>query len=172
VLPIEALLQKFLCMYGVMLRTEVIAGAIMQGAVTHHDGGCLCGALRFRVTALPLDSGYCHCRMCQRNSGAPVVAWVTFPATSFAWISGVPGTFASSSHGKRQFCSHCGSYLVFLSAKSPAEVSVNTASFDDPGAYPPKKHIYSESRIPWFRTDDGLPNYLGNDGSQLVDSNE
>lgn len=40
-----------------------------------HDGGCLCGRVRFRVTAEALDSGYCHCRMCQRNSGAPTVAW-------------------------------------------------------------------------------------------------
>jgi hypothetical protein len=59
-----------------------------------HDGGCLCGKLRFRVTAPMLESGYCHCRMCQKNSGAPVVAWVTFPAASFSWI-GEPGTYAA-----------------------------------------------------------------------------
>ena len=129
--------------------------------MTNHDGGCLCGGLRFQVTAAPLDSGYCHCRMCQRNSGAPVVAWTTFPAASFAWLAGVPATFASSSHGQRQFCSNCGSYVLFRSSKSPAEVSVNTASFDNPGAYPPKKHIYTESRISWFHTDDDLPRHPG-----------
>lgn len=133
--------------------------------MTVQDGGCLCGALRFRVTVPLLDSGYCHCRMCQKNSGAPVVAWVTFPADGFAWIAGAPGTFASSSHGKRQFCSHCGSYLVFLSTKSPGEVSINTASFDDPLAFPPQKHIYAMSRIGWFHTDDDLPRHLGSGGS-------
>lgn len=55
--------------------------------MTSHDGGCLCGKLRFRVTAAPLDAGYCHCRMCQRNSGAPVVAWVTFPAASWFYTA-------------------------------------------------------------------------------------
>jgi hypothetical protein len=145
---------------------------MMAGAVTDHDGGCLCGALRFRVTAAPFDSGYCHCRMCQRNSGAPVVAWVTFPTPSFVWTSGVPKSFASSSHGQRQFCSRCGSYVVFLSAESPAEISVNTASFDDPAAFPPKKHIYSESRILWFRTADSLPRHRGNDSSPLLDADE
>ena len=144
----------------------------MESAVTDHDGGCLCGALRFRVTAAPLDSGYCHCRMCQRNSGAPVVAWVTFPTPSFVWTKGVPGSFASSAHAQRQYCSQCGSYLVFLSAKSPAEISVNTASCDDPGAFPPRRHIYWESRIPWFRTDDSLPRHLRNDSSPLVDDGE
>jgi len=140
--------------------------------MTIHEGGCLCGAVRFRVTAGPLDSGYCHCRMCQRNSGAPVVAWVTFPAKSFDWIAGVPGTYASSAHGKRQFCSDCGSYLVFLSTKSPAEVSVNTASFDDPEAFPPQKHIFTESRIAWFRTADALPVHLGYGGPQAGAASE
>jgi hypothetical protein len=137
----------------------LIAGRIKEGTMSDHEGGCLCGELRFRVTAPARDSGYCHCRTCQKNSGAPVVAWVTFPAESFSWIGAMPDTYASSAHGKRNFCSHCGSYLVFVSSKSPEEVSVNTASFDDPGAYPPLKHIYAGSRIPWFHTDDALPNH-------------
>lgn len=140
--------------------------------MTNHDGGCLCDALRFRVTEGPLDSGYCHCRMCQKNSGAPVVAWATFAAKSFSWIAGVPGTYASSSHGERQFCSNCGSYLVFLSAKSRGEVSVNTASFDDPEAFPPQKHIYAQSRIAWFHTDDDLPSHPGSGGAQPADSGD
>jgi hypothetical protein len=97
--------------------------------------------------------------MCQRNSGAPTVAWVTFPATSFSWIAGEPGTYASSPPAQRHFCASCGSYLVFCSRKTPAEVSVNTASLDDPGAFPPQKHIFAASRIPWFHTRDDLPAY-------------
>jgi hypothetical protein len=126
-----------------------------------HEGGCLCAKVRFRVTAAPLDSGYCHCRMCQRNSGAPVVAWVTFPTTGFAWIAGKPAEYPSSTDAKRFFCASCGSYLVFASAKSPEEISVNTASFDTPADFPPRKHIFIESRIPWFHTDDELPEKVG-----------
>ncbi len=129
--------------------------------MTNHDGGCLCGKLRFRVTAPSLDAGYCHCRMCQRNSGAPVVAWVTFPAISFSWMVGEPGVYASSACAKRSFCTTCGSYLAFQSSKLPGEVSVNTASFDDPDAFPPQKHIFSESRIKWFNTRDQLPRFQG-----------
>lgn len=135
------------------------------------DGGCLCGKVRFRVTAPPLDSGYCHCRMCQRNSGAPVVAWVIFPTASFSWISGQPGVYASSDHAKRNFCAGCGSYLVFTSTKFPAEVSVNTASFDEPKAFPPRKHIFVESRISWFQTADNLPHHQGYGESGAHDSN-
>jgi hypothetical protein len=126
-----------------------------------HEGGCLCGTLRFRVTAPALDSGYCHCRMCQRNSGAPVVAWATFPAASFSWTAGDPATYPSSTQASRRFCASCGSYLVFASAQSPGEISVNTASFDSPEAFPPRKHIFVESRLPWFRTADNLPEHVG-----------
>jgi hypothetical protein len=132
----------------------------MARSTHHQEGGCLCGKLRFLVTAAALDTGYCHCRMCQKNSGAPVVAWATFPSTNFAWTEGKPDSYASSSNAKRQFCSKCGSYLVFLSTKSPNEVSVNTASFDHPQTYPPRKHIYAGSRIVWFKTEDALPSHI------------
>jgi hypothetical protein len=138
----------------------------------NHDGGCLCGKVRFRVIAPPLDGGYCHCRMCQRNSGAPVVAWVIFPTASFSWTSGEPGVYASSDHAKRNFCARCGSYLVFTSTKFPTEVSVNTASFDDPNAFPPRKHIFVESRISWFQAADNLPRRQGYGESGALDSND
>ena len=40
-----------------------------------HTGGCLCGAIRYRITGAPVEALYCHCRMCRRAHGAPVVAW-------------------------------------------------------------------------------------------------
>ena len=125
-----------------------------------YEGGCLCGSVRYRVAAAAIETGYCHCRMCQRNSGAPVVAWTTFPATGFSWIAGSPASYVSSPQIQRQFCAHCGSYLVFRREDS-TEVSVNTASLDDPGAFQPQMHIFIESRIPWFRTDDDLPQHVG-----------
>lgn len=126
-----------------------------------HEGGCLCGKVRFRVTAAALDSGYCHCRMCQRNSGAPVVALATFPTAGFQWIAGKAAEYRSSANATRRFCADCGSYMVFSSTTSPEEISVNTASFDAPEAFPPRKHIFVESRLPWFHTADDLPEKIG-----------
>jgi hypothetical protein len=97
---------------------------------------------------------------------------VTFPAASFSWIAGEPGTYASSAHGKRQFCSGCGSYLVFLSANYPAEVSINTASFDDPGAFAPRMHIFAESRISWFHIADQLPSHTDFGGFHPADAGD
>lgn len=129
--------------------------------MTDHEGGCLCGRVRFRVSGPCSDSGYCHCRMCQRNSGAPVVAWVTFPAEAFVWTGGAPRTHASSTHGRREFCADCGSYIVFRSMDRPEEISVNTAALDEPEVFAPRKHIFAESRIAWFEVADDLPRYVG-----------
>ena len=47
------------------------------------EGGCICGAIRYRVTGHPTNSMICHCQTCRRVSASPVVAWVTFPAAQF-----------------------------------------------------------------------------------------
>lgn len=129
--------------------------------MSEYEGGCLCGQVRFRISALPGDTGYCHCRMCQRNSGAPAVAWVIFPAASFRWTAGTAATYKSSARANRSFCANCGSYMVFTTEECPTEVSVNTASLDHPNSCPPRMHIFTRSRIPWFSVDDELPRYDG-----------
>lgn len=128
--------------------------------MTTHEGGCLCGKIRFRIAAEALESGYCHCRMCQRNTGAPVVAWTTFPAAVFSWSAGSPATYASSPKVRRQFCADCGSYLTFRREGS-TEISINTTSLDEPESFPPQVHIFVESRISWFDTEDSLPRHVG-----------
>jgi hypothetical protein len=126
-----------------------------------YEGGCLCGKVRFRVSAPMLDSGYCHCRMCQRNSGSPVIAFATFPVEAFGWIRGAPAVYASSANARRQFCAGCGSYMVFQRDDLPQEISVNVGAFDDPTAFPPRSHIFSESRVSWLHIDDDLPRLQG-----------
>ncbi|MGH6933031.1 MAG: GFA family protein [Dongiaceae bacterium] len=123
------------------------------------DGGCLCGAVRFRATGLPLRAGYCHCRLCQLNSGAPVSAWVEIAIEDFAVIKGTPGIYQSSDWGERLFCPTCGSFLLFRGRPEPKSVSVNAASFDDPAQFPPTHHIFVSRRIPWFDTADSLPRH-------------
>jgi hypothetical protein len=123
------------------------------------EGGCLCGAVRLRIDAPPLKSGYCHCRFCQLNSGAPVVAFIELSIASFAYSSGSPGVFYSSARGQREFCPACGSFLVYRNRDAPTTVSVNTASLDDPSPFSPTHHIFASRRIPWFDTADDLPRH-------------
>jgi hypothetical protein len=123
------------------------------------EGGCLCRAVRFRIDAAPVKSGYCHCRYCQLNSGAPVVAYVEVPIAAFAYTAGTPGVFHSSSWGQREFCAGCGSFLVYRDQQAPATVSINTASLDDPAPFAPTHHLFAARRIPWFDTADDLPRH-------------
>jgi hypothetical protein len=122
-------------------------------------GGCLCGAVRFRIDAPPVRSGYCHCRFCQLNSGAPVVAWIEIPVAAFAYVAGIPGIYQSTSWGQREFCAACGSFLLYRDRHAPTTVSINTASLDDPSRFPPTHHVFASRRIPWFDTADALPRH-------------
>src|ERR1700733_1930164 len=117
-----------------------------------HEGGCLCGKVRFRVNLPLIDSGYCHCRMCQRNSGAPAVAWVSVGTAGFSWLSKDPCIYKSSAHAMREFCDKCGSYIAFRSNERTEVISINTSCFDEPERFPPRKHIFVDSRISWFQT--------------------
>ncbi|TNF14933.1 MAG: GFA family protein, partial [Pseudomonadales bacterium] len=69
-----------------------------------HEGGCQCGALRYRIEAPLSDSAHCHCAICRRSSGGILTTWVTVPRTSFQWLQGQPRTFASSASCSRYFC--------------------------------------------------------------------
>jgi hypothetical protein len=119
------------------------------------EGGCMCGAIRYRASA-PIKTGYCHCRMCQRSAGAPVLAWTTVPSTTFAYVKGEPTIYASSAKAQREFCPGCGTQLIFRE-HGESYVDITTASLDAPAGQPPQSHIWRESRIPWFETADALP---------------
>ena len=123
------------------------------------EGGCLCGAVRYRISASPLDSGYCHCRMCQKSSGGPAQASAEIPVAGFTLIQGELKAYRSSATSVRHFCPHCGSQITFRAAVDPAYISVNTPTLDRPEALPPRIHIWCESRIGWFETTDDLPRY-------------
>lgn len=98
--------------------------------------------------------------MCQRSTGAPVVAWITVPASTFDYVKGTPKIHHSSKQAQREFCPDCGTQLVFRKHDLDS-VDITTASLDEPARFPPKLHIWRESRIPWFETNDTLPRSSG-----------
>jgi hypothetical protein len=117
------------------------------------DGGCLCGAVRYRVRGAPLYSVICHCSSCRKASAAPSVAWLTFARDSFRIVSGTPCGFASSPGVLRTFCARCGSQLTYGSERRPTRVDVTTASLDDPAVFPPLQEVWLADRLPWTLID-------------------
>jgi hypothetical protein len=123
------------------------------------EGGCLCGTVRYRIDAEPDHAGYCHCRMCQRASAAPVVPWLTVASKAFVWTKGEPAVYRSSAKAERLFCAACGTPLVFREIAELGSLDVTLASLDDPAAVRPGHHGWTASRIPWFEIADDLPRY-------------
>ena len=123
------------------------------------EGGCLCGAIRYRVAGRPSDVNYCHCGQCRRHSGAPVAAFATFPVAQVTWTKGQPRLFESSKIGRRGFCPACGTSLTWVGVATPNEVDIGVGTFDDASFFTPKDHIWTESALPWFHVADQLPRY-------------
>jgi hypothetical protein len=121
------------------------------------DGGCLCGAVRYRISAAPHSADYCHCSMCRRAAGAPVVARITVPEGALVWTAGEPAVYRSSAEALRLRCPTCGTQLALRD--EPDYLDVTLASLDDPDAVRPGYHIWTASRIGWFDTRDDLPRH-------------
>jgi hypothetical protein len=128
-------------------------------ALAPSEGGCLCGNIRYRVEGPVEESAYCHCRTCQQQSGAPVVAWFAIAPAQLSYLRGKPKQFRASSHAAREFCGDCGTYLLFREDDATATIGVNTATLDDPNRVPPTFHIWHQSHITWFDTADALPRF-------------
>lgn len=129
-------------------------------AGAERSGGCLCGMVRYRVTGPPRSVGYCHCRMCQKSTGAPATSWATFKAAAFAFSSGSPRELRPSPGARRGFCGACGSPLTFRFEHAGTQwIDVTVASLDDPASLPPQYHIWTGSRIAWFDIADSLPRH-------------
>lgn len=122
-----------------------------------HEGGCLCGAVRYRVSGAPTNLCYCHCRSCRRAAGAHCVAWGTFDASRFELVRGEPARVRSSEHVLRSFCGACGSALGYVNDARPGELDLTLASLDDPSDLAPVCHIWVSHRLPWVLLADGLP---------------
>ena len=122
-----------------------------------HTGGCLCGAVRYRVDEDPVRSGLCHCRTCRRTASAPALPFTSFPTATFVFEKGEPRRYASSPGVTRSFCGDCGSPLTYRSDAEPGFLDVMTVTLDDPDAYPPADHLWVSEKLAWDIVADGLP---------------
>ena len=119
-------------------------------------GGCQCGAIRFALSAPPNKVSICHCRMCQKASGAPFASFADIEKTDFAWTRGTPAAFRSSSIAARDFCRDCGTPLSFRRIDGP-RIEVMTGAFDRPDRVIPTLQYGTESRLGWVGTIVNLP---------------
>ena len=119
-------------------------------------GGCQCGAIRFAVKTAPVKISICHCRMCQKASGAPFASFADIRMEDFAWTRGLPASFRSSTIAERDFCPKCGTPLSFHRIDGD-RIEILTGTFDRPDRVVPTRQFGTESRLGWVVGISNLP---------------
>ena len=129
------------------------------------EGGCLCGAVRYRLSAAPILALHCHCENCRRASGAALLTWITVDAADFQWLCGEPKRYRYDSEHypggvERCFCADCGSQLGWH-GQPDGTVDLTAGCLDDLNLVQPRFHHFVRRELPWMRVDDGLPRHPG-----------
>jgi hypothetical protein len=118
------------------------------------EGGCTCRAVRYRMTSRPMFVHCCHCRWCQRESGAAFALNALIEADRVELLQGEVEVVATPSNsGKGQKIARCPKCHVALwsnyAGAGDALRFVRVGTLDDPDRYPPDIHIFTASRQPW-----------------------
>jgi hypothetical protein len=119
-----------------------------------HQGGCLCGAIRYSVVGDPVAVSLCHCVNCQRNSGSAFSVNVIFPRNALT-MHGSPAVYEDRGDTgeivRRLFCGTCGTPLESQSVFSaPICAVLKAGSFDNPAQFTPDSELYCISAMPWW----------------------
>lgn len=124
------------------------------------DGGCPCGAVRFRCAAPPAAMYNCHCPGCQRLNGAPYAALLVLPLHQVRMSGDLKRPsrpVRDDKHGERHCCARCG-FPVLARSDTLAEVClINAMSLDDPSWFHPVADIWTAHAQPWVRLDRHIP---------------
>lgn len=121
------------------------------------EGGCLCGAVRYRADGPPRWIAHCHCRSCRRQTGSTFATYLSVDRARFAFTVGEPVRFPSSEGVVRASCGRCGTPLTYESVRWADETHILLGTLDRPELFPPQAHAYVDEKLPWLRIDDGLP---------------
>lgn len=120
-------------------------------------GRCLCGAVTFRCTELPLWQAHCHCESCRRATASPFTSFFGVRNGTWDWTGAPPATYNSSPGVQRDFCPTCGTQMAFRSTRWPDETHFYAATLHDPTTYAPTRHHHAAERLPWLHLADDLP---------------
>ena len=128
------------------------------------QGGCLCGAVRYELSAPFVSAGYCHCTHCQRRTGTGSSANGRVPQAGFRLLSGGDQlrAFKPPAGVPKLFCTRCGSALFSGDPLGDPEVAVRLGTLDgDPGIRPSFRQ-FVDSAVRWEPLpDDGLKRHPG-----------
>lgn len=126
------------------------------------EGGCTCRQIRYRMTSRPLFVHCCHCRWCQRETGAAFALNAMIEADRVELLSGAPESVDTpSASGKGQRIWRCPTCRVAVWSNYAGAGDkfrfVRVGSLDEPDRLPPDIHIFTASKQPWVVLPEGTP---------------
>lgn len=126
-----------------------------------HRGSCLCKSVRYEVDGEIGDFGYCHCKSCQKASGAAHAANAPVNRSEFRLVSGSDTLrdFESSAGKLRVFCSRCGSPIYAYLKRTPEVLRIRLGTLDTPLAKRPQAHTFVSERASWAPIEDSVPQF-------------
>jgi len=125
-------------------------------------GGCTCGEVRYRMTSRPMFVHCCHCRWCQRETGASFALNAMIEADRVVLLRGSPEVVNTPSNsGKGQKIARCPRCRIALwsnyAGAGDAVRFVRVGTLDEPDRLPPDIHIFTASKQPWVIIPPGAP---------------
>lgn len=120
------------------------------------EGGCACGAIRYRCSAPPYRVYHCHCTDCQKATGTAFHTGVMVPREAVVFTKGAPKTWDREADSgntiTEAFCADCGGPLYVCSNGRPTHLSLKAGSLDHPEQLAPTGQIWLSSAMPWHDT--------------------
>ncbi len=128
--------------------------------MSERTGGCLCGRVRYTLSAEPVAARICWCRCCQRIAGNGTANAIV-PSAALT-VTGDTAAYTSPAESgnqvTRRFCPHCGSHLFADSTGRPGLTALRVGTLDEPSAIKPGGNIWTSSAPSWACLDDSIPN--------------
>jgi hypothetical protein len=129
--------------------------------MTTLEGGCACGAVRYRLTSAPMIVHCCHCRDCQRQTGGAFAINALIETDRIELLAGAPTATSMPTDSGRPHdvyrCRDCETAVWSDYGRRPQLRFVRATTLDDPEALAPDVHIFTRTKLPWVGLPTGTP---------------
>ena len=128
-----------------------------------HEGGCLCGAARYRIAGEPFDLCYCHCSICRKLTGSFGGAYGSVAREDFTWLEGENGllVYSPTKVSRRYSCATCGAYLLTEHDAEHQNVFVSLGSLETHIEGRPTYRQFVGDAPSWWRDLHDIPSHAG-----------
>ncbi|WP_136659079.1 GFA family protein [Nitratireductor sp. XY-223] len=135
-----------------------------------HEGGCVCGRVRYRTSGEPKRVSLCSCEWCTKRTGSALGVSVYFAEDDVEFLSGNLKSHRLNSDAGRwidsQFCEDCGTVLTWTLEFLPGHRGIAGGTFDPPTFwFEPERYVFTRSKPAWLNVPDGITCFAGMPGS-------